>query len=139
VHPFRAFDFHSTRPNGPWHPCSSPLKFFQTSHITALKDDDVALAYSHRTMAADNGTAAKAEEKPKGFYDDVENLKKLCDFLRSGQGPPIREALLMEKRVHYLKGKKHARFGSSMSLGMRIFFSHSRLSTLLIHSSVLSR
>jgi hypothetical protein len=58
-------------------------------------------------MAADNGTAAKAEEKPKSFYDDIENLKKLCDFLRSGQGPPIREALLMEKRVHYLKGTKH--------------------------------
>jgi hypothetical protein len=47
-------------------------------------------------MAADNGTTAKAEEKPKSFYDDIENLKKLYDFLRSGQGPPIREALLME-------------------------------------------
>jgi hypothetical protein len=59
-------------------------------------------------MATDNGTAAKAEEKPKSHYDDIENLKKLCDFLRSGQGPPIREALLMEKRVHYLKGTRHS-------------------------------
>jgi translocation protein SEC62 len=75
-------------------------------------------------MATDNGTAAKAEEKPKSFYDDIENLKKLCDFLRSGQGPPIREALLMEKRVHYLKGTKHLLFASSMPLGMRIIFAH---------------
>lgn len=43
--------------------------------------------------------------KPAGFYEDVENQKKLCDFLRSRQGPPVREALLMEKRVHYLKGE----------------------------------
>ena len=40
----------------------------------------------------------------KEFYEDVENLKKLCDFLRSKEGPPVREALLMEKRVHYMKG-----------------------------------
>jgi hypothetical protein len=84
------------------------------------EDDDIA---KHRTMATDNGTAAKAEEKPKSFYDDTANLNKLCDFLRSGQGPPIREALLMEKRVHYLKGTKDAGFGSStMPLGMRIMF-----------------
>ena len=38
------------------------------------------------------------------FYEDEENLRKLCDFLRSSEGPPVREALLMEKRVHYLKG-----------------------------------
>lgn len=51
---------------------------------------------------------SKPEEENKveedSFYDDPENLKKLCDFLRSRQGPAIREALLMEKRVHYLKG-----------------------------------
>ena len=39
------------------------------------------------------------------FYEDVENLKKLCNFLRTKEGPAIREALLMEKRVHYLKGR----------------------------------
>ena len=39
------------------------------------------------------------------FYEDAENLKKLCDFLRGKHGPPVREALLMEKRVHYLKGR----------------------------------
>lgn len=41
-----------------------------------------------------------------GFYEDIENLKRLCDFLRSNQGPPVREALLMDKRVLYLKGEK---------------------------------
>ena len=38
------------------------------------------------------------------FYSDVENLKKLCNFLLTGEGPRVREALLMEKRVLYLKG-----------------------------------
>lgn len=38
------------------------------------------------------------------FYEDVENLKKLCNFLLTGEGPRVREALLMEKRVLYLKG-----------------------------------
>ena len=38
------------------------------------------------------------------FYEDTENLKKLCNFLLSGEGPSLREALLMEKRVLYLKG-----------------------------------
>ena len=46
-----------------------------------------------------------SEGAKESFYDDEENLKKLCDFLRSRDGPPVREALLMEKRVHYLKGK----------------------------------
>ena len=38
------------------------------------------------------------------FYDSVENLKKLCDFLRSPEGPAVREAVEMDKRVYYLKG-----------------------------------
>mgnify|MGYP005843938965 CR=1 FL=1 len=54
---------------------------------------------------ATNGTAeSKGADKEPSFYEDEENLKKLCDFLRSKEGPGIREALLMEKRVHYLKG-----------------------------------
>lgn len=39
------------------------------------------------------------------FYEDSENLKKLCNFLLSGEGPRVREALLLEKRVIYLKGR----------------------------------
>ena len=46
----------------------------------------------------------------EGFYDNVDNLKLLCDFLRGRHGPPVREALLMEKRVHYLKGEKLVNF-----------------------------
>lgn len=53
--------------------------------------------------------ATKTEEKggdaKPSFYEEEENLQKLCDFLRSNEGPPVREALLMDKRVHYLKGK----------------------------------
>ena len=45
------------------------------------------------------------ESSGMAFYEDEANLKKLCDFLRSKNGPAVREALLMEKRVHYLKGK----------------------------------
>jgi hypothetical protein len=52
----------------------------------------------------ENGAAAAEDSKPPSFYDDEDHLKKLCDFLRTNEGPPVREALLMEKRVHYLKG-----------------------------------
>jgi len=44
------------------------------------------------------------------FYEDSENLKKLCNFLLSGEGPRVREALLLEKRVIYLKGEKLVNF-----------------------------
>lgn len=53
--------------------------------------------------AADDTNGASTT--PPSFYDDEENLKKLCDFLRSGEGPPCRQAILMEKRVLYLKGE----------------------------------
>lgn len=44
------------------------------------------------------------------FYEDEKNLKKLCDFLRSSEGPPVREAIEMDKRVYYLKGEKLVNF-----------------------------
>lgn len=44
------------------------------------------------------------------FYDSIENLKKLCDFLRSPEGPAVREAVEMDKRVYYLKGEKLVNF-----------------------------
>eukprot|EP00566_Odontella_aurita_P018621 CAMPEP_0113555196 /NCGR_PEP_ID=MMETSP0015_2-20120614/16578_1 /TAXON_ID=2838 /ORGANISM="Odontella" /LENGTH=331 /DNA_ID=CAMNT_0000456437 /DNA_START=642 /DNA_END=1637 /DNA_ORIENTATION=+ /assembly_acc=CAM_ASM_000160 len=40
------------------------------------------------------------------FYEDEEHLKKLCDFLRGKEGAPVREAIEMDKRVHYIKGEK---------------------------------
>jgi translocation protein SEC62 len=57
----------------------------------------------------DATTTAEKEEEPK-FYEEVENLQKLCDFLRSNDGPPVREAVEMDKRVHYLKGEKLVNF-----------------------------
>jgi translocation protein SEC62 len=53
-------------------------------------------------MAASDGK----EAEKTGFYDQVENLKKLCNFLRSTEGPKVREAVEMDKRVYYLKGEK---------------------------------
>ena len=38
------------------------------------------------------------------FYENEDNLTKLCDFLRSSEGPPVREAVEMDKRVYYIKG-----------------------------------
>jgi hypothetical protein len=55
------------------------------------------------TTAPATESNGKASSTPS-FYEDAANLKKLCDFLRSRHGPPVREALLLEKRVHYLKG-----------------------------------
>ena len=51
-------------------------------------------------MAASDGK----EAEKTGFYDEEENLKKLCNFLRSTEGPKVREAVEMDKRVYYLKG-----------------------------------
>jgi translocation protein SEC62 len=50
------------------------------------------------------------ESEQSSFYDDEENLKKLCNFLRSTEGPPVREAVEMDKRVYYLKGEKLVNF-----------------------------
>jgi hypothetical protein len=50
-------------------------------------------------------TENKSNEGDKAsFYDDEANLKKLCNFLRSSEGPPVREAVQMDQRVYYLKG-----------------------------------
>mmetsp|Transcript_37 Transcript_37/g.65 ORF Transcript_37/g.65 Transcript_37/m.65 type:complete len:334 (+) Transcript_37:113-1114(+) len=59
--------------------------------------------------AATKDDDATKEEEPS-FYDDTDNLKKLCDFLRSTEGPAVREAIEMEKRVYYLKGEKLVNF-----------------------------
>jgi translocation protein SEC62 len=41
--------------------------------------------------------------------DDVV-LSKLCNYLRSSNGPPVREAVMREKRVQYIKGPKLVTF-----------------------------
>ena len=52
-------------------------------------------------MSDNNGTA-----KEGSYWEKDENLNKLCDFLRSNEGPAVREAVeeRIEKRVHYIKG-----------------------------------
>jgi hypothetical protein len=54
----------------------------------------------------ENGTSSKSEEvaAKKNFYEEEENLTKLCNFLRSKHGPPVRNAVMMDKRVLFLKG-----------------------------------
>lgn len=49
-------------------------------------------------------------EETESFYENEENLKKLCDFLRGKEGPAVREAIEMDKRVYYLKGEKLVNF-----------------------------
>lgn len=68
------------------------------------------MAGSNGTTAKQAATTEKKETEELSFYEEVENLKKLCDFLRSNEGPPVREAVEMEKRVHYLKGEKLVNF-----------------------------
>lgn len=57
-----------------------------------------------------SGETVDATAEPQSFYEDEENLAKLCDFLRSKEGPPVREATQMDKRVYYLKGEKLVNF-----------------------------
>ena len=52
-------------------------------------------------MVEENGSSSSGA---KEFYEDEKHLMKLCDFLRSSEGPPVREAIEMDKRVYYIKG-----------------------------------
>lgn len=58
------------------------------------------------------------EEEELGFYEIEDNIIKLCDFLRSKDGPPVREAIEMDKRVHYLKGEKLVNFMAEPKKGV---------------------
>jgi len=49
--------------------------------------------------------ASDKDPSAKDFYEDEKHLTKLCDFLRSSEGPPVREAIEMDKRVYYIKGE----------------------------------
>eukprot|EP00956_Cyclotella_meneghiniana_P011971 scaffold16889_cov63-Cyclotella_meneghiniana.AAC.3 len=61
--------------------------------------------HSHSTQ---NPTTTMASSSTNGttttFYQTDKNLMKLCDFLRSSDGPAVREAIEMDKRVYYIKG-----------------------------------
>jgi len=53
---------------------------------------------------------ADGKKEALSFYEEEVHLTKLCNFLRSNQGPPVREAVEMDKRVYYLKGEKLVNF-----------------------------
>jgi len=71
-----------------------PFPYHRSSIVSIIA---IALL-SSITMASDKDTSAK------DFYEDEKHLMKLCDFLRSSEGPPVREAIEMDKRVYYIKG-----------------------------------
>lgn len=54
----------------------------------------------------------------EAFYENEDNLKNLCDFLRGKEGPAVREAIEMDKRVYYLKGESR-RSPSEVRVEMR--------------------
>ena len=72
---------------------------------------------------------APSTDEAVNFYGDEKNLKALCDFLRSGDGPAVREAIEMDKRVYYLKGElfKIAFHCSVSPFLIRIFLLHARM------------
>ena len=45
------------------------------------------------------------------FYDNEKGLNALCAHLRGKDGPSVREAVLSDKRVLYLKGRRGSDVG----------------------------
>ena len=71
----------------------------------------------------------------KEFYEDQKNLNKLCNFLRSADGPAVREAVMMDKRVYYIKGEsKFAFFVHLADLLWKTVFSPAYISAIDIIS-----
>ena len=83
------------------------LKLKHVNHVyTRLKPRGARMTYAPQGNfhAARKAQTAVTMANVQAFYENDENLKKLGNFLRSKEGPPVREALLREKRVNYLKG-----------------------------------
>lgn len=60
------------------------------------------------TTTTKSNTSTPLVGKAVEFYEELNNQKHLCNFLRSRQGPKLREAVCMGQRVYYLKGKRCA-------------------------------
>jgi hypothetical protein len=76
-----------------------------------------------------------AESEQTSFYEEVPNLQKLCNFLRSNEGPAVREAIEMDKRVYYLKGPlKLVTVQSLMTLLFPVTYTRIRTHTHSIHT-----
>ena len=69
-------------------------------------------------MVEENGSSSSGA---KEFYEDEKQLMKLCDFLRSSEGPPVREAIEMDKRVYYIKGALMEGLSYNISFMMCIY------------------
>ena len=72
-------------------------------------------------MVEENGSSSSGA---KEFYEDEKQLMKLCDFLRSSEGPPVREAIEMDKRVYYIKGALMEGLSYYISFMMCIYQQH---------------
>lgn len=75
----------------------------QVSEVPLLLKGSFFLAVSPTTQTKQ--THASNMVDAKEYYEDQKHLMKLCDFLRSGDGPAVREAIEMDKRVYYIKGE----------------------------------
>lgn len=75
----------------------------QVSEVPLLLKGSFFLAVSQTTQSKQ--THASNMVDAKEYYEDQKHLMKLCDFLRSGDGPAVREAIEMDKRVYYIKGE----------------------------------
>ena len=88
-----------------WTDESSLPTFLSLSTLDATHLKPTTTTRSHSTQ---NPTTTMASSSTNGttttFYQTDKNLMKLCDFLRSSDGPAVREAIEMDKRVYYIKG-----------------------------------
>ncbi|KAL7562689.1 hypothetical protein ACA910_006376 [Epithemia clementina (nom. ined.)] len=57
-------------------------------------------------LGASTSSSGSSLSKTVEFYQELNNQKQLCNFLRSRQGPKLREAVCMGQRVYYIKGEK---------------------------------
>lgn len=87
-------------------------------------------AAGKEAAATSNGKSSPDIE----YYESHENLKKLCNFLMSRQGPAVREALLMDRRVHYIKGMIIEELLSIMDV-TALFWRHRHVILTLFFSS----
>lgn len=78
-----------------------------TTHNACFDSPRSSRPTSSRSFNSTSTSEVRATMAPaaKEFYEDQKNLNKLCNFLRSADGPAVREAIMMDKRVYYIKGK----------------------------------
>jgi len=101
------------------------LPFFSPWPIDRFLHFNCLLALHFYSLPSTMATSTTDASTP--FYEDEKNLKALCNFLRSSDGPAVREAIEMDKRVYYLKGKL-----SLTRVNLHCHRLHSKFAMLLI-------